>query len=99
MVVVTASKHDNQKSSSEVHFDMKKMVSEEVSVDPTGDLRTRVGDCAFFLFGFAKNERANLSAKNLQALKLLAAHLLSYNACALDKALRVNELYEVEHHE
>jgi len=40
-----------------------------------GGLRTllafRVGERAFFVFGFAKNERANVSDKALVALKLL----------------------------
>jgi hypothetical protein len=33
---------------------------------------------AFFIFGFAKNECANVSGEELRALKLLAKELLSY---------------------
>jgi hypothetical protein len=66
----------------------------------SGGLRTllafRVGDRAFFVFGFAKNERANVSDKELRTLKLLASQLLGYDARALDRALGANELYEVE---
>ena len=32
---------------------------------------------AFFIYGFAKNKRANISTKELKALKLLATHLLN----------------------
>ncbi len=53
------------------------------------------GDKAFFIFGFAKNERANISAKELKSLKLLAGELLGYNDKKLDKAIKVNELIEI----
>lgn len=35
------------------------------------------GDKAFFIYGFAKNERANVSGKELRALRLLAKELLN----------------------
>ncbi|WP_249744967.1 type II toxin-antitoxin system RelE/ParE family toxin [Burkholderia pyrrocinia] len=38
------------------------------------------------MFGFAKNERTNVSAKELQVLKLLAAQLLGYDARTLANA-------------
>lgn len=64
-----------------------------------GSVRTLVAfsldDKAFFIFGFAKNERANISQKELKALKLLAAELLSYSATTLLKATRAGELIEV----
>jgi len=56
----------------------------------------RRGDRAFFIYGFAKNERANISAKELQALKLLARELLSYSPPALVKAIQAGALLEVE---
>lgn len=66
----------------------------------SGGLRTllafRVDDRAFFVFGFAKNVRANVSEKELRALKLMASELLSYDARVLRKDLRAGELYEVE---
>ena len=49
----------------------------------------------FFVYGFAKNERANISAKQLKALKLLATQLLGYTSPALVKAINAGELIEV----
>ena len=49
-----------------------------------------------FLFGFPKNERSNIDKDEEQALKTLAAHLLSLTAQALDKAQRAGELIEVD---
>ena len=56
----------------------------------------RQGDKAFFIYGFAKNERANVSDKELRALKLLAKELLNYAAPALAKATKAGELIEIE---
>ena len=56
----------------------------------------RRGDTAFFIYGFAKNEQANVSKKELLALKLLARELLSYTSPALAKAIRAGELIEVD---
>jgi len=56
----------------------------------------RQGDKAFFIYGFAKNERANITAKELRALKLLAKELLSYSKVALAKASKAGELIEIE---
>ena len=50
---------------------------------------------AFFVYGFSKNERANISAKQLKALKLLATQLLGYTNPALTKAINAGELIEV----
>ena len=51
---------------------------------------------AFFVYGFAKNERASISDKELKALKLLAAQLLGYTNPALVKAIKAGELIEVK---
>jgi hypothetical protein len=48
------------------------------------------------MYGFAKSKRANISTKELKALKLLAAYLLSLDDKALIKTLHANELVEVE---
>ena len=56
----------------------------------------RQGNKAFFIHGFATNERANISKKELRALKMLAKELLSYTAVALAKATKAGELIEVE---
>lgn len=65
-----------------------------------GSTRTLVafkkGDKAFFIYGFAKNERANVSDKELRALRLLAKELLNYTAPALDNAMLAGELIEIE---
>lgn len=49
-----------------------------------------------FLFGFSKNERGNIDEDELDALKKLAAHMLSLSEEALDKARRAGELMEVD---
>ncbi len=56
----------------------------------------RQGEKAFFVYGFAKNERANISDKELKALKLLAKELLNYPAETLAKAIKAGELIEIE---
>ena len=65
-----------------------------------GSTRTLIafkqGDKAFFIYGFAKNERANVSDKELRALKLLAKELLNYTAPALAEATKAGELIEIE---
>ena len=65
-----------------------------------GSARTLVafkqGDKVFFIYGFAKNERANVSDKELRALKMLAKELLNYAAPVLAKAMKAGELIEIE---
>ena len=65
-----------------------------------GSARTVVafkqGDKAFFIYGFAKNERGNVSENELQALKLLAKEMLGYTATSLNKARKAGELNENE---
>ncbi len=64
-----------------------------------GSVRTLVAfkqkNKAFFVYGFAKNERANISQKELKALKLLAEELLGSSNADLVKALKADELIEV----
>ena len=65
----------------------------------SGGVRTllayRVGEKAFFVYGFAKNARANISDKELKALKLYADILLNYSKAELNKAVKSGELIEV----
>ena len=65
-----------------------------------GGVRTLVAfrqeEKTFFIFGFAKNERANISSDELRALKFLAKELLNYSAMSLTKALQTGELIEIE---
>ena len=64
-----------------------------------GGVRTllayRAGDKAFFVYGFAKNARANISDKELKALKLYTDILLSYSKAELNKAVNSGALIEV----
>ena len=49
-----------------------------------------------FVFGFPKNERSNIDKDEAEALKTLAAHLLSLTPQALGKAQGAGELMEVD---
>ena len=64
-----------------------------------GGVRTliafRQGERAFFLYGYPKNERANISSDELEALRLLAKELLGYREQGVAKAVRAGELIEV----
>jgi len=65
----------------------------------SGGLRTLLAfkkvDKAFYIYGFAKNQRANISDKELKALKKLAKELLGYNDKELQVAVAARELTEV----
>jgi hypothetical protein len=65
----------------------------------SGGFRTLVatnkGKRWFFVFGFPKNARSNIDKDEEDALKKLAAHLLSLTPPALGTAQRVGELMEV----
>lgn len=50
----------------------------------------------FFVFGFSKNERGNIDSEEEQALKRLAAHLLSSTSRMLDLAEEAGELIKVD---
>src|SRR5882757_9730373 len=66
----------------------------------SGGFRTiilfKAGGHSFFVHGFAKNEKANITPKELKALKKLAATFLSFDAEALEKARTAGEIVEVE---
>ncbi len=65
----------------------------------SGGFRTLVatnkGSRWIFVFGFPKNERSNIDKDEEEALKKLAAHLLSLPAQSLVKAQHAGELMEV----
>lgn len=65
----------------------------------SGGFRTiilfKVGGHSFFVHGFAKNEKANVTPKELKALKKLAATFLGFDAEALRKASAAGEIAEV----
>lgn len=66
----------------------------------SGSTRTliayRFEDKAFFIYGFVKNERDNITNKELQALKLLAVELLNYSHQKIQDAINSGELNEVK---
>jgi len=51
----------------------------------------------FFVFGFEKNERANVSPRELEALKALASDLLSLSSTDLDSQVASQVLEEICH--
>ena len=57
---------------------------------------TNKGTRWVFVYGFPKNERSNIDKDEEDALKKLAAHLLSLTAQALGTAQRAGELMEVD---
>ena len=65
----------------------------------SGGFRTiilfKVGGHSFFAHGFAKNEKANVSVKELKALKQLAAVYLGLSRDEIAAAVAAGELIEV----
>ena len=49
----------------------------------------------FFVYGFAKSVRANISDTELKALRRLAGELLNYGDVRIGKAPEAKELIEV----
>ena len=58
---------------------------------------TNKGDRWFFVFGFEKNERANIQDDELEVLQEIAAELLARTSRPLDAAVEDGTLYEVGH--
>lgn len=54
------------------------------------------GEHSFFVHGFAKNEKANVTIKELKALKELAEVLLKLGADDIEAALLAGELVKVD---
>ena len=67
----------------------------------SGGARTLVAtnkdDRWFFVFGFEKNERANISPKELEALQAIAADLLRLSKNSLDAHVEAGALQEICH--
>jgi hypothetical protein len=65
----------------------------------SGGFRTiilfRVGERAFFVHGFAKNEQDNIRDDELAAFKMLAAELMAYDDSAIAAAIANGTLTEV----
>lgn len=51
----------------------------------------------FFLYGFEKNDRANITDDELEALKEIAEELLARTGLQLDQAIRDGSLQEICH--
>lgn len=58
---------------------------------------TNRGNRWFFLFGFEKNERANINAEEKAALQTIAQDLLSCTGKELDAAVKDGSLQEICH--
>lgn len=56
---------------------------------------TNKGNRWFFVFGFEKNERANIADDELEALQELATHLLARTGRQLDEAIQDGSLQEI----
>lgn len=67
----------------------------------SGSVRTLVatnkGNRWFFVFGFEKNDRANVSARELEALQAIAADLLKLSSTELDAHAEGEALQEICH--
>ena len=65
----------------------------------SGGFRTVIlyqrGSKAFFVYGFAKSDRANVAQDELAALRELAAEMLSYGDKEIGKAVAYGALIEV----
>jgi hypothetical protein len=65
----------------------------------SGGLRTIIAfkkeEKAFFVYGFAKNEKANIDEIEEKIYKKLAALFLSYNDDAINLAIKNKEIIEV----
>ncbi|MFA6968481.1 type II toxin-antitoxin system RelE/ParE family toxin [Bosea sp. (in: a-proteobacteria)] len=66
----------------------------------SGGFRTivlfRVGTSLFFIRGFAKNERDNITAVELTLLKQASAVTLSLPPAAIQKAIAAGEIIEID---
>ena len=62
-------------------------------------LAFRQDDKAFFIYGFAKNERANIKPDELKALKRYAKQLLEYDEQALKTMMKAGKIIEVNSNE
>ena len=58
---------------------------------------TNKGNRWFFVFGFEKNDRANISDQELEALQDLAQDLLARTGAQLDLAVQTSALEEICH--
>ncbi|HAT43044.1 MAG TPA: hypothetical protein DCS87_15150 [Rheinheimera sp.] len=62
-------------------------------------LAFKLGQAAFFMYGFAKNQQDNISSKELTALKAMAKYVLGLTPAQINQALGAGEFIEVKHHD
>ena len=60
-------------------------------------IATNKGNRWFFVYGFAKNDRANIAEDELEALQGIAAQLLAVTGRQLDDAVQDGSLQEICH--
>jgi len=60
-------------------------------------LAYQIREKAFFIFGFAKNEKATIDDEELRIAKVFAKELLKYPDIQLDKLVNDSKLYEVKY--
>ena len=58
---------------------------------------TKKGKRWFFIFGFAKNDKANITASELERLQSFASDLLSLSDKLLDEVVKEGKLLEICH--
>lgn len=58
---------------------------------------TRKASRWFFMYGFEKNEKANVATSELEALQIVASELLALTSTQLDGALEDGTLQEICH--
>ncbi len=59
----------------------------------------KLNDKVFFMYGYSKNQRDNITGRELIALKKLSSELMSYSSQTLSKAVRAGEIIEVKSYE
>lgn len=55
----------------------------------------RFADKAFFVYGFSKNAKANITVTELKALRILANDLLNYSDTEINRLLDAGALFEI----
>ena len=60
-------------------------------------LAYQVTDKAFFIFGYAKNEKANISIEELKITRAFAKELLNYSNTQLDALVKKGMFIEVKY--
>ena len=56
----------------------------------------RSGDKAFFVYGFAKSKRDNITKDELTGFRVLADEMLGYDEAALSRYLKIGAIVEVK---